>query len=486
MISFSQKVLREALTGLRVLKVSKLKLPVLQCVLVHGAGTTVSFEATTLDEHLRFVGAGETDAPATQLVPYELLADALKSADADSAITINPDAISYFTGGAKLTVPLPEHKLEDFPPAPIAKGEPITLPEGVIGSMVEAQSCASTDPSRYILNSVLLSPHEVVATDGRQLYSRNGLGLALPKGGVIFPVSGVPGVLDAGQPADLWVWDLEESPKARISQGFWQWSTKLVSGSYPNYRQVIPKQETYRDGSTIRIADADATRLLSVLPRMPGFKESSSPVRLSITANGAELSPPARLPQVVVALERSEVLGPRPNAVQFNASFLLSALKRGFRELCIKDEVSPLVMRDHSRINLWMPVRSEAAPVPSAPAEPEASPVPVQSNPPTETQPQSENNNMVSPNSSHTPESPVAQPAAKPAFAARICATPDQVAEYGPLDTLLRAKELLREVQAAISDASNAIRDLAKEKRAVAKDLEALKGKLRSLKAVEV
>ena len=350
--------------------------------------------------------------------------------------------------------------------------------------MVEAQGCASTDPSRVILNSVLLSAHEVVGTDGRQLYSRNGLGLTLPKGGVIFPVSGVPGVLDADQPADLWVWDLEESPKARVHQGPWQWSTKLVAGNYPNYRQVIPKPETY--GTTVRIADADATRLLSVLPRMPGFKESSSPVRLSITANGAELSPPARLPQVVVALERSEVLGTRPNAVQFNASFLLAALKRGFRELCIKDEVSPLVMRDPHRINIWMPVRSEAAPVPSAPAEPEASPVPVQSNPPTETQPQSENKNMVSPNSSHTPESPVVHPAAKPAFAARICATPEQVAEYGPLDTLLRARELLRELQTALTATHVEVRELVREKRGVERDLEALKRNLRVLKTVEV
>ncbi len=483
MISFSQKILREALTGLRVLKVSKQKLPVLQCVLVHGADNTVTFEATTLDEHLRFLGTGETDAPTTQLVPYELLADALKSMDPGSTVTINPDAISYVTGGSKLAVPLPEQKLEDFPPSPIAGGEVVVLPAGVIGSMVEAQGCASMDPSRYILNSVLLSPHEVVATDGRQLYARNGLGLTLPKGGVIFPVSGVPGIMEANEAADLWVWDLEESPKARVAQGPWQWSVKCVAGNYPNWKQVVPRGD---GGSTIRIADADAARLLSVLPRLPGFKESSSPVRLSITAKGVELSPPARLPQVVVALDRSEVQGTRPNAVQFNAGFLLNALKRGFRELCIKDEVSPLVMRDQSRarINIWMPVRSDASPAPSAPAEPEASPVPVQSSPQPETQPQPETTMVaIKP---PTPESPVVQPAAEPAPSARITTSAEPVSESSPLDTLQRAKELLRELQTVFAEASVAIRDLAREKRGVERDLEALKRNIRVLKAVEV
>jgi len=128
----------------------------MSCVLIRGSADTVTFEATTLDEHLRFEGRGETVAPANQLVPYDLLADALKSADANSAITINPDAISYVTGGANLTVPLPEHKLEDFPPAPVIAGNPIPLPGGLIGSMVEASGCASTDASRYVLNSVNL------------------------------------------------------------------------------------------------------------------------------------------------------------------------------------------------------------------------------------------------------------------------------------------------------------------------------------------
>ena len=481
MITFSQKYLRQALGGLRVLKVNKQKIAPLHCVLVRGAGDTVTFEATNLDEHLSFEGRGEADMTRSQLVPFDLLNDALKSADPDSVLTLEADALSYVTGGAKLSVPLPEHKVEDFTPAPVVTGTAITLPAGVIASVVEAQGCASTDTSRYILNSVLLSPHEVVATNGHQLYRRNGLKLGLPKDGVLLPLSGVPGILQGDHAAELWLVDNGDYLKACVTQGPWRWITKLVAGVFPNWKQVVPRGEDY--GSVIQIGAADATRLIAVLPRLPGFKESTSPVRLRVTAHGAELCPPARLPQVVVALDRSEVTGPNVT-VQFNAQFLLGALKRGFRELRVKDEFSPLFMRDDTRINLWMPIRLDNAPAPSAPAEPEALPDPVPSNETNDSQPKPDTTMVAI--KTPTPESPVAQPAAEPAPAARIAAPAETPSEASPLDTLHRAKDLLREVQVVLTEASNGLRDLAKEKRAVERDLEALKRNLRVLKSVEV
>lgn len=471
MITFAHKTLRQALHGLRVLKVSKQKLQPLQCVLVRGSENLVSFEATTLDEYLRFDGVGESQESA-QLVPFETLNDALKSADHDSVFTLRPDSLTYVTGGSPLAVPVPEYSVADFPPPPVIHGNPIPLPAGVMGSIVEAQGCASTDASRYILNSVLVSPHEVVATDGRQLYLRNGLDLALPSGGVMLPCSSVPGVLQAESTADLWVWDLKDTPKAAVTQGPWRWITKLVVGNYPNFKQVIPRDAS---GTTIRITEVDAVRLMAVLPRLPGFKESTSPVRLQITATGVEFSPPSRLPQVKVALDHSEVTGMRPQTVQFNASFLVAALRRGFRELRVKDELSPLLMKDESRINLWMPIRLDAVP---APAQPEASPVPSSTN---DSQPQPETEMVAC--KTPAPESPVASPAEGPGPAARIETQP---APDSPVDTLQRAKDLLRDVQAVITEASTAIRDLVKEKRAVERDLETLKRNLRALRAVEI
>ena len=53
MITFSKETLREALQGLRVLKLSKQSMPVLRQVLVFGYESLVEFTGTDLDQFLR-------------------------------------------------------------------------------------------------------------------------------------------------------------------------------------------------------------------------------------------------------------------------------------------------------------------------------------------------------------------------------------------------------------------------------------------------
>jgi hypothetical protein len=64
------------------------------------------------------------------------------------------------------------------PTCPITEpGQP--TPPGFIRTLVEAQSAASDDATRYILNSVFVTSTHVVATNGRQLYASNSLALKL-------------------------------------------------------------------------------------------------------------------------------------------------------------------------------------------------------------------------------------------------------------------------------------------------------------------
>ncbi|MBI5692031.1 MAG: DNA polymerase III subunit beta [Verrucomicrobia bacterium] len=469
MITISQRFLKQALSGLRTLKVWKQKLPALRCVHVTGHGDTVTLAATTLEEFLCFEGRGTADAPATTLVPYELLADALKSADPETEVQITPGAeLACVAAGSRISIPVPAIGVEDFPAIPVAPGEGIALPSPVLSALVEAQHCASGDSHRYLLNSVYLTPHEVVSTDGRQLYRRNGLNLGTPEPGLIFPLSGVPAVLDSGLGAELRAWDLEGTPKAEIRQGPWRWVTKLIAGNYPNFRQVIPRIEDY--GTVITVAEADATRLLTVLPRLPGFKESSSPVCLTVTDRGAELHPPTRLPQVRVALDRSTVLGP-PVAVQFNAGFLITALKVGFREFRARDDVSPLLMRDDSRLHLWMPIRSEA----SAPVTPIPSPSATEPVAETQPQPETKAETMVANASRLETREPTAPPS-EPAEAPVGDAT----------QHVQRARELLRELNGTLGQLLVGMREAARQHRVVEREYEALKRNLRVLKSVEV
>ena len=503
MIIFSKETLREALSGLRVLKLSKQSLPVLRQVLVFGYETTVEFSGTDLDQYLRYEGIGTGTAALRILVPYDLLQDVAKKADAGTDIQIqggDAPLVRYHASGVALDESFSPVALSEFPGVPTPPGDPVSLPVGVLTAMNEALGCASTDQTRYILNGVYLDAHAVVATDGRQLYRRNSLELAVPQGS-IFPASPVPGILPQDEVAHLWLWPREERPYAQISVGRWRWVTKLVDGYFPNYQQVIPKLDTY--SGLVRISEPDAARLQSVLPKLPGFKDKDSKVVLSVTDKGAVIRTAANLPKVQVALDRSEVVSTPSSDVAFNSRYLLSALERGMRELHTRDHVSPLMMSDANRIHLWMPLRDVVTPpavsseaASSSSDSPGESPVPVvPSEPAVQVSAVSKTN--VSETQTHTTTmvaSSTTQPISETsegggsstASAPRVILPEAPVSADAVQAKLGKVRELLRDLGNEIGGLQNLLREATRQFKALERDHESLKKNIRALREVPV
>ena len=498
MIIFSRNTLREALTGLRVLKVSKQSLPVLRHVYVFGFEKSVQIDATNLDQYLRYEGDAENTTVTRLLMPFDVLDTAGKSADANSEIRItggDQPRIGYSVGGASLDVPFATIDLKEFPEKPVAENEPIALPAGLLGTMHEALACASTDATRYILNSVYLDAHAVVATNGRQLYRRNSLELPMTEG-AIFPASPVPGILP-DEAAHLWRWHHKDHPYAQIAVGRWTWITKLVEGNFPNYQQVIPKMDNY--GGLVRISEPDAARILSVVPKLPGFKDRDSKVVLSVTDKGAELRTASNLPKVHLALDRSEVVRPATSDVAFNSRFLISALQQGLRELHARDHMSPLVMTESNRLHMWMPLR-DVAPPPAA-KEPEATassdptvPSQVVQKPAEQVPPVSETNvsettkpttTMVA---STKPVSETREDAGKP-----VVVAPSRITTESPASAadalqakLGKIRDLLRDLGNEIGGVQALVRDSSRQFKTLERDHETLRKNIRALREVPV
>ena len=523
MIIFSRSTLREALNGLRVLKLSKNVMPIYSHVLVFGYETIVEFDATDLDQYLRYTGPGVSTSATRLLVPIDVLQTASKTADPSAEIRItggDEPSITYLVGGDLLEVPFGTLPVGDFPDKPSAEGDAIAFPAGLLGAMTEALACASTDSSRYILNSVYLDAHAVVATDGRQLYHRNSLDLAVPQGS-IFPLSAVPGILpdEAGH---LWLWQQHERSYAQIAVGRWNWITKLVEGNFPNYQQVIPKLDGY--GGLVRISDADATRLLSVLPKLPGFKDKESKIVLSVTTEkGAFLRTASGLPKVHVALDRSEIVRPVATEVAFNSRFFLSALQHGLRDLHARDHVSPLVMTDATKLHVWMPLRDIVTPPEQAPetapknaGEAEAAAVTTHSNPSSESPSQvvptepatqapviSENQpivsvtynpptTMVAP-ATTTPASQTREDTAKSGAVASPRASVTASETSSPANAtdavqekFARIRDLVREVLSEVASVQVLVKESGRQFKALERDHEALKKNIRALREVNV
>lgn len=486
MIIFSKETLREALRGLRVLKLSKQILPVHQRVLVFGYEDTVEFTGTNLDQYLRYSGLGMSSAAIRILVPFDTLSEVAKNADALSEVQIEPGEkplVRYHASGAVLELPFAYLDIAEYPSIPEARGEPIPLPAGVLTAMSEALTCASSDTSRYILNSVYLDAHAVVATDGRQLYRRNSLDLPMPQGAII-PSSPVPSLLPHDLSADLCLWTEHERPYAQITTGSWHWITKLVEGNFPQYQQVIPQLENYP--GHVRISDADAHRIISVAPKLPGFKDRDSKVVLSVSTSGATLRTPAGLPKVQLALDRSEVVSPSTDEVAFNSRYLISALQMGLRELRTRDAVSPLMMTDGNRIHLWMPLR-EAKPTdaPSAtPSDPSAeTPTPVV--PTSEPQPTHENTTPSTTMVASNNATPGTDNGTRSTRTSTAPVQPGTVVDA--VNTHLnRLRDLLREANGELGNIQTLVKEQQRSHKALERDHESLKKNIRALREVPV
>ena len=149
----------------------------------------------------------------------------------------------------------PTQNPADFPRIPDLKAEAtLTLDAEVLTRLVDRSSySASTEETRPQLNGVLLQGTDqsvvFVATDGHRLAkaSRKGAFAGLSKEGVIVPSRAFQAVsrtaADATSPVEIQIAAGRNQAGFGIQVGEYrvQIITRLLEGPYPNYEQVIPK-----------------------------------------------------------------------------------------------------------------------------------------------------------------------------------------------------------------------------------------------------
>jgi DNA polymerase III sliding clamp (beta) subunit (PCNA family) len=477
----------QIVTGFRPLRLAKAKMPVLRCLAFAVTPGALAVMATDLDQTLKLICPLETDQGAVFLVPFDLLVQAAKEADGDLTFTRENETwtITGLADGVKLTHVIAAPPVEDFPPQPLFTEPGQPTPPGFIRTLVEAQSAASSDATRYILNSVYVTSAYVVATNGRQLYASNSLALKLPDSGIILPTTELLKVFAPDAPAELLYKSEKDGVKtAALHQAPWLWVTKVIEGNYPNWQQVVPKEDY---PTQLKFSPEDAARVARVLPKMPGHADKDAPVTLRVVDNVATLT--AGKPDAPVKLELPGVTATGPAiTARFNREFLVSSLGIGFRQLQVRDDRSAIIMRDGSRTHLWMPLRNDtpaapaAVPTPPAPAEDTTQP---ENPPPMNTAPAGTAPAPVNP--VNRVAAVTAAPAnrlegtASPAAPAPTPSSLDQAFEQ-----LQQAREDLRNVSIKLGQTLATLKDAARDHKVLERDYEGLKRNVRALRTIEV
>ena len=242
---------------------------------------------------------------------------------------------------------------DEFPPMPkFAEEKKVSLPQEKFKGMLRRTSFAvSSDETRYVLNGLYcsLKDHKIttVATDGRRLALTDEEAdiAGDSEAEFIIPTKAVNELnrlLQATGQVEIKVMENQASFEMKGENGFSVLVvTKLVEGSYPNYRQVIPA-ETAERVTLVREELLQALRRAEIMT-----SEKSNSVKLAFTKNNLAIT--ANTPEVGEARESLAInYKGKDLSVAFNPTYLLDPLKaletdEVFLELT--DELSPGVVR---------------------------------------------------------------------------------------------------------------------------------------------
>ncbi len=346
----------QIITGLQAVQnivSTRTTLPILSNVLLRAEGDKLEFTATDLDVTIACAVEAKVKKPGASTVPVKRLFSIVREltnleidleVDEKNLCSVHAGSSFYRINGLSA---------DEFPPLPKFKEEKkVVLPQETLKAMMRKTSFAiSTDESRYVLNGIFISLKDhkmtMVATDGRRLaLVDEELDVSeASQGEFIVPAKTVNELnrllQDKGEvelryaenQASFTLKD-EKGPSVLIV-------TKLIEGSYPNYRQVIPS-ETKERVALVREEFLHALRRAEIMT-----SEKSNSVKLSFSKNRLEIT--ANSPEVGEGKESLAINYKGPEmAIAFNPKYVidpLNALANDEVFLELIDELSPGVLK---------------------------------------------------------------------------------------------------------------------------------------------
>lgn len=365
-LSIAKEQIINGLQAVQNVVSSRTTLPILSNVLLHAEQDRLQLTATDLDLTIASTVEAKVLKPGWTTVPAKrLLGIARELGHPELTFEVDEKHMSTIRSGASY-YRMNGLSADEFPPIQgFKEDKKVTLPQATVRNMMKRTSFAiSTDESRYVLNGIFISIKDhkltMVATDGRRL------SLAdeevdvneTSQGEFIIPAKTV-GELNRlmQEKGDLEIrWaDTRASFTLKDDQGQNVLViTKLIEGTYPNYRQVIPGEAKQR----VPLAREEFMHALRRAEIMTSEKANS--VKLSFTQNKLEIT--ANSPDVGEAKETLAVNYKGPDmAIAFNPKYLidpLNVLSQDEVYLELIDELSPGVIKVNGpHLFVVMPMR---------------------------------------------------------------------------------------------------------------------------------
>jgi DNA polymerase III subunit beta len=325
--TISREKLQEGLGAVTASIPAKTTLPVLANILVETTDRGIRLSGTDLDIAVSTEVAADVEATGAITIPAKKLSEIARELPPApvKVAAVGEQRITLECGRSRFKLlGLPRDEFPSFPAVKFT--ESWRIRSGDLQKLISHTSFAvSTEESRPILNGVLweLRPDRMrmVATNGHRLakmdlaISSNGA----PSGDLILPPKALEQIRRLF-PAEEELEIARSENHLGFRSPFTAVFTRLIEGPYPNYEQVIP-----RDNDKVAIADKAA--LTSALKRMSVIA-SDQTHRIRLSFNSGLLRFSVQTPDLGEAQDELPI---RFNGDQldigFNASYLLEILK---------------------------------------------------------------------------------------------------------------------------------------------------------------
>jgi DNA polymerase III sliding clamp (beta) subunit (PCNA family) len=389
--------LKPALAGLAKVIGKRPTLPVLGCVRIERTREgRIELTGTDLDRSVTVVfDQPDQGQPTTILVPLEDLANLAKSTGRSDALVLTSVEKDKATIRFPVAGNILEHSCESLPAAEFptideVHGKSVLLDATLRQAIHHSIACASSDETRLILNGAYLDiskagAHYVVGTDGRHMFSSNGVTLALPDSLIVprHPFLEWKGFNEDGD----WQLRMKTATKEKpavfeLATIHWRYVSRSFEGNYPNWRQVVPSGRDIV--GSIEIAPDTLEAVIQMVTRLPDHDDRFHAIGIESQGGRAHFLAKAHAEQPWTPIE---VKGAKTTGMDVktfvNRLLLLKALRFGLNRLDLIDALAPVRFGEGGRQMIIMPIRGDAvqAPAPNPPPS-DTTPTEATTNPP--------------------------------------------------------------------------------------------------------
>jgi len=250
-IKVSQQSLNKALGIVsRVAAGARTTLPILNNVLIRANSKKITLTTTNLDlAAVSFVtGVVENDGVIT--LPVKVLAEFVSNLpkDEDVLIEVKDEKASIVSGQYKSTIN--GVSADEFPEIPVLDGKKAVIFrssadefKSAVGNVVIA---SSNDTTRPVLTGIYTYTYEgglyMVCTDGYRLAEQKYVSGVESEVNVIIPATSAHDVLRSLSPESEEIEIAIDESQVKFSFEETEIISKLIDGSFPDYKQLIPKK----------------------------------------------------------------------------------------------------------------------------------------------------------------------------------------------------------------------------------------------------